>query len=76
MGAHTLSGVVSHVNPNMIQKIFMEGMVGCPVSNLMICMEKILKVPVESLEQPIHPKTLTPDHIHYHHIPHQRSCYA
>jgi hypothetical protein len=31
------------MNPNMIHQIFMEGEVGCPVSNLMICMEKLLK---------------------------------
>jgi hypothetical protein len=31
------------MNPNMIHQIFMEGEVGCPVLNLMICMEKFLK---------------------------------
>jgi hypothetical protein len=31
------------MNPNMIHQIFMEGVVGCQVSNFMVCMEKILK---------------------------------
>jgi hypothetical protein len=31
------------MNPNMVHQIFMEGEVGCPVSNLMMCMEKFLK---------------------------------
>jgi hypothetical protein len=31
------------MNSNMVHQIFMEDEVGCPVSNLMMCMEKFLK---------------------------------
>jgi hypothetical protein len=31
------------VNPNMINQIFMESVVGCPVSNLVMCTEKLLE---------------------------------
>jgi hypothetical protein len=37
------SGVVSHVNSNMINQIFMEDMVVCPISNIVMCMEKLLE---------------------------------
>jgi hypothetical protein len=31
------------MNPNMVHQIFMEGEVGCPISNLVMCMKKFLK---------------------------------
>jgi hypothetical protein len=63
--------VVSRVNPNMINQILMDGVVGCPISNIVMCMEKLLQtnMPVQGLERLTHPENPTLDYRHYDHAP-------
>jgi hypothetical protein len=53
-------GVVSCVNPNMIHQIFIESVVGCPVSH--VYGENLESMPVQGLEQPTHPENSTSGH--------------